>query len=193
MKCPKCDKEDRFSAYRVRRLVEYKNIETRSIKLQYPKDTIPNGHLPYKGGSWIKDNDEVGDFISLRCNSCDERIERGEIKGTADYKIDPKKGLSFTTSQSARFLFGGDEDSNKSMREDEDRLKSAVRKYGKGGEDYNEDDIKENRRERVAEINGTLEDLGLDKTDMDTIRVFLGDVDIKNAYSEEIVVHKTPK
>jgi len=181
MKCPKCDKEDMFSAYRVRRLVEFKRIETDKEKLQeekYKTKVFKPDTFPYRGGTWILDNNSVGDFIKLRCSNCDSTINRDEIKGYADFDIDAKKGMSMIRSVTASF-FGGDEQ----VRKNEDDIKTALRKHGVG---ENKIKAQQLRRKRVEEIKGTLDDIGLDATDKDTIRVYLGDIDIKDAHTEDL-------
>ncbi len=162
MTCPFCQAEDMFAVYRIRRKAEYKLIDTK-VKVDNTK--------PYKGGSWRLDNDDVGDRAELRCNKCDKTIGRGDLgeQQIADFSIDTKKGVTFIRSH---IIFGSDSE----IREKEDKRQSAIREHGVG---IGSDDAKKQQEKRKKEITGTLDDLGLDEVDIQTIATHIKENYIK--------------
>jgi len=168
MKCPHCNKEDKFSAVRIKRTEEYKHIETDKVKLRRKGHKFKDSTYPYRGGAWILDNTDVGDLIRLRCSSCDTIIGRKDLDGYSDYELDSRKGLKVISSTAAEIFFGGDD----KMIQSTNKIRSGLRKHGVGIDDGSN---KEHQVERVNEIHGLLDELGLDDVDIETIKIYLGD------------------
>tara|TARA_R110000744_G_scaffold173486_2_gene292227 strand:- start:85 stop:651 length:567 start_codon:yes stop_codon:yes gene_type:complete len=165
--CPECNKKNKFSAVRIKRTEEYKHIETDQAKLRKKGHKYKNGVYPYRGGAWILDNTDVGDLIRLRCSACDTTIGRKDLDGYADYELDSRKGLKVISSSVAKMFFGGDDNLIQSNNE----TKSSLRKHGVGIDDGTNT---EHQAERVNEIHGLLDELGLDDVDIETIKTYIG-------------------